>query len=162
MRCLKEHQRNTHRAEGDPFTADGSLQRISARRKDLQAVGTIALFYAVIELLGVTCPIRFLTGISCPGCGMSRAWLAVLRLEWETAFAFHPLFLLPVPAAGLLLFQRRIPRRVFRWGMATICALFLIVYIARLFTPGDIVVVFAPSQGLIWRLISWLLDMGRI
>ena len=128
-------------------------------RKDLQALAAIALFYAVIELLGVTCPIRFLTGVSCPGCGMSRAWLAALRMDWGAAFAFHPLFLLPVPAAGLLLFQRRTPSGLFRWGMGIICALFLIVYIARIITPENTVVEFDPSQGLIWRLGSGLLDM---
>lgn len=128
--------------------------------KDLQALAAVALFYAFIELLGVTCPIRFLTGVSCPGCGMSRAWLAALRLDWQAAFAFHPLFLLPVPAAGLLLFRRRIPKPVFRWSMGFICALFLIVYIARILTPGNTIAVFDPSQGLIWRLASRALRAG--
>lgn len=132
------------------------------RGKDLRALAAIVLFYIIIEMLGVTCPIRFLTGISCPGCGMSRAWLAVLRLDWETAFAFHPLFLLPVPAVGLLLFQRRLPKAVFRWGMGIICVLFIIVYIARLLAPDDTVAVFAPSRGLIGRLISGVLDLGGI
>ena len=47
--------------------------------KDLRALGGIVLFYVVIESLGVTCPILYLTGISCAGCGMSRAWLSLLR-----------------------------------------------------------------------------------
>ena len=132
------------------------------RREDVRALAAIALCYLVIELLGVTCPIRFLTGVSCPGCGMSRAWLAALRLDWSGALAFHPLFLLPVPAAGLLLFQRRLPETAFRWGMGVICGLFIIAYIIRLFTPGNTVVVFAPSQGLIGRLISGILGTGGI
>ena len=45
---------------------------------------------------------------------MSRAWLSLLRGDLAAAFAFHPLFWLPVPAAALLLFQRRLPKRVFR------------------------------------------------
>ena len=49
--------------------------------KDIQALAAVALFYIVIESLGVTCPILFLTGISCAGCGMSRAWLSLLRLD---------------------------------------------------------------------------------
>ena len=60
--------------------------------KDIQALAAVALFYIVIESLGVTCPILFLTGISCAGCGMSRAWLSLLRLDLAGAFAFHPLF----------------------------------------------------------------------
>lgn len=128
-------------------------------RKDVQVLAGIALFYVVIEALGVTCPIRFLTGVSCAGCGMSRAWLAVLRLDLAEAFRFHPLFWLPVPAAGLLLFRRRLPERVFRLGIAVCGVLFLVVYLIRLCRPGEIVA-FAPEQGLLWRLAlavySWM------
>lgn len=62
------------------------------RKNDLQAILIIAAFYAVMELAGITCPIRYLTGISCAGCGMSRAWISLLRLDAASAFAYHPLF----------------------------------------------------------------------
>lgn len=50
-----------------------------------------------VVLLGVLrwgrgCPFRGLTGIPCPGCGMSRAWLAALRLDMTAAFRYHPMF----------------------------------------------------------------------
>lgn len=122
--------------------------------KDLRPLAVIVLFYVVLESLGVTCPILYLTGISCAGCGMSRAWLSLLRGDVAGAFAFHPRFWLPVPAAALLLFQRRIPRRVFRWEMGIVCVLFLLVYLVRLLWLEDTVVVFQPSQGLIGRLVS--------
>lgn len=32
------------------------------------------------------CPFRFFFGISCPGCGMTRALLAALRLDFAAAF----------------------------------------------------------------------------
>ena len=124
------------------------------RVEDLRPLAGIALFYIVIEALGVTCPILFFTGISCAGCGMSRAWMALLRGDWAGAFAFHPLFWLPVPAAALLFFQRRVPKRAFRWGMGIVCVLFLSVYLVRLLVIKDPVVVFQPSRGLIGRLVS--------
>ncbi|MGN0968721.1 MAG: DUF2752 domain-containing protein [Oscillospiraceae bacterium] len=126
------------------------------RRNDIGAILIIAAFYAVMELVGITCPIRFLTGISCAGCGMSRAWLALLRLDFSSAFAYHPLFWLPVPAAVVLLLRRRIPKSLFRLTLAVIVALFLVVYVIRLLSPEDTVVTFAPSQGLIWRLLRRL------
>ena len=43
-------------------------------KTDLKALAAIALLYLAIESLGVTCPILYLTGIACAGCGMSRAW----------------------------------------------------------------------------------------
>lgn len=43
------------------------------------------------------CLFRNISGIPCPGCGMSRAWLAALELDLKAAAAYHPLFwLLPV------------------------------------------------------------------
>ncbi len=127
------------------------------QKNDLRALLAIAALYAAMELAGITCPIRLLTGISCAGCGMSRAWLALFRLDLSGAFAYHPLFWLPVPAAALLLFSRRMPRRAFRAGMAAVVALFLAVYVVRLVSPADAVVTFAPSQGLIGRLLTRLL-----
>lgn len=124
-------------------------------RKDMSALAGIVLFYVLLESLGVTCPIRFLTGISCAGCGMSRAWLSLLRLDLAGALYYHPLFWLPIPAAALLLFHHRLPKRVFTVGLSLCGVLFVLVYFIRLGLPGDIVV-FAPREGLVWRLLSGL------
>lgn len=126
-------------------------------RKDAQALLGILLFYAVIESLGITCPIRFLTGVSCAGCGMSRAWLCLLRLDIAGAFACHPLFWLPLPAAIAFLYRRKLPKAVYTGGAVLVCALFLAVYAVRLFTPDDAIVVWRPEQGLVYRIVSSVL-----
>lgn len=132
----------------------------ATRREDAKVLAGIVLFYVALEALGVTCPIKYFTGISCAGCGMSRAWLALLRLDFSAAFAFHPLVLLPIPAALLLLLQKRLPRRVVSVGLWSCGALFIIVYFIRLALPGD-VVVFAPQTGAIWRFWARLLGGMR-
>ncbi len=48
----------------------------------------------------VLCPFRQLTGLPCPGCGMTRALNALAHGQWELAFSFHPLS--PIVAAGVL------------------------------------------------------------
>lgn len=40
----------------------------------------------------VPCLFRRVTGLICPGCGLSRAWLCAFRLNFVDAFHFHPLF----------------------------------------------------------------------
>lgn len=130
-------------------------------KTDLKALAAIALLYLAIESLGVTCPILYLTGIACAGCGMSRAWLSLLRLDLAGAFAFHPLFWLPVPAAALLLLRRKLPERLFRWGISLVCVLFFSVYLIRLFSPENEIVVFQPAEGLIGRLVSGALAADR-
>lgn len=129
------------------------------KRKDMEALAGIVLFYVVIEALGVTCPILYLTGISCAGCGMSRAWLSLARLDLAGAAAYHPLFWLPPVVLAALLLRRRMPKRLFQGIMAGCGVLFVGVYLVRLLLPGDIVVC-EPSQGLLWRLFQGVL--GRI
>jgi len=36
------------------------------------------------------CPFRQLTGLPCPGCGMTRACLAMLRGNWAAVWKFNP------------------------------------------------------------------------
>jgi hypothetical protein len=46
-------------------------------------------------ITGSVCFVSAVFGVPCPGCGMTRSWLAALRLDFYTAFAMHPLFLYP-------------------------------------------------------------------
>ena len=60
------------------------------RWEDLGALALIALFYIVLEMLfGIGCPFKFLTGISDAGCGMSRAFAAVLRGDFSKIGRAH-------------------------------------------------------------------------
>ncbi|MCI9348543.1 MAG: DUF2752 domain-containing protein [Oscillibacter sp.] len=124
------------------------------KKEDWKALAMIAAFYGLLELWGITCPIKYLTGVSCPGCGMSRAWLSVLRLDLAGAWEYHPLYWLPVPGAALFLLRGRLPAALYRWGIGLICGLFLVVYAVRLLTPGNMIVVFRPQEGLFLRLLG--------
>lgn len=127
-------------------------------KRDLPALAGVVLLYWVLHLLGIGCPIRFVTGISCAGCGMTRAWLCVLALDFPAAFYYHPLWPL-VPAAGLVwLLKAKIPpgiRRVLAYGAVI---LFLAVYLFRLLDPSDPVVTVEPQTGLAARVLSRLIQ----
>lgn len=58
------------------------------------------LFLLVCVVLKLPCPLREGLGIPCPGCGMSRAWLAALQLDFVQAFRMHPMFW-SVPVLGI-------------------------------------------------------------
>ncbi|MBR5280191.1 MAG: DUF2752 domain-containing protein [Clostridia bacterium] len=54
-----------------------------------------ALFAVVLILWYVLlgkCLYVWLWGIQCPGCGMTRAYLALLHLDIKGAFSMHPMF----------------------------------------------------------------------
>ena len=64
------------------------------------AGGGYALFVRLTGI-GIPCPIYALTGLYCPGCGVSRFCLALLQLDLYAALRSNPalFFLLPVGIA---------------------------------------------------------------
>ena len=121
--------------------------------ESVKAILIIAVFYLFIELvLGVTCPILYFTGISCAGCGMSRAWMCLLHFDFAGAFYYHPLFWIPAVGLILLPFWNRIPRKVRTVLMTVVCVLFLSVYIWRMLDMTDTIVVFQPKKGMLSKL----------
>ena len=103
------------------------------------------------------CPIRFFTGISCPGCGMSRALTALLRLDFPLAFEMHPLvFLLPV--AAVIYFARRlIPKKALRLIYTLALILLATVYIIRI-ASGSSIVYADFESGMLFRLFEKLIS----
>lgn len=65
---------------------------------------TYALITVLIIILILSfyrCPFYFLLGIPCPFCGMTRAFLCVLKGDLIEAFYFHPLWPLVI-VAGII------------------------------------------------------------
>jgi|SRR5215204_1886770 len=64
-----------------------------------------------------SCPFRFLTGLQCPGCGITRALHNLLHGHLMTAFTLNPLFVVALPFLIFVLlrytsyaFQQKTPR----------------------------------------------------
>ena len=61
----------------------------------------ITVFIIILILSFYRCPFSFLLGIPCPFCGMTRAFLCVLKGDFIEAFYFHPLWPLVI-VAGII------------------------------------------------------------
>ena len=131
-------------------------------REALLGIGAVVLVYGFFHIVGIGCPIRFLTGISCAGCGMTRAYLSLFKLDFAAAWHYHPLFVLPPIALLLWRCEKRIPVKIYRLSMFTIIGAFLIMYLVRLFDPADTVVVFEPEKGLIYRILAFVGGMINV
>lgn len=79
----------------------------------------LALVAAFLSWLGpvlaetwpILCPFRFLTQLSCPGCGMGRACIALAQGNLAGAWHYHPFAFFLVPLAlGLACSPRRCGR----------------------------------------------------
>ncbi len=84
----------------------GSERRLGKLLVLLGGLLTLGLTYAwAMGRLGRGLPCLFyrLTGLLCPGCGVSRMCMALLRGDWAGAWAANPaICLLALPIAALL------------------------------------------------------------
>lgn len=127
----------------------------------------IIIVYWIFDLVGIGCPIKYISGISCAGCGMTRAWLSVLKLDFSMAFYYHPLFFI-VPIAMLVImlkynalkiphslyYNEKVALKVYNSILILIVLLFITIYIIRIINPNDNVVVIDIKDGFIGRLFT--------
>jgi hypothetical protein len=65
----------------------------------LIALGGLYLYFFEPGKTGFfpSCPFRMLTGLSCPGCGVTRALHQIVHGHFAVAFMLNPLFLISIP-----------------------------------------------------------------
>ena len=136
------------------MSGGNTYKRKSHRRIEvITSVAAVVVLYVILESFGVTCPIKYITGISCAGCGMSRAWISLLHFNIHDAFMYHPLFFLPPVVVIVMLLKSKINIKIYKIIIFTIIIMFAIVYMCRLIWSGDDVVVFEPENNILFRII---------
>lgn len=86
-------------------------QRLRRLCAAVVAVGALGLGYALwvhLTHLSVPCPFHAITGLLCPGCGVTRLCLALLRLDVAAAWQANPVLLALLPLLGGLLGYRAV------------------------------------------------------
>ena len=131
-------------------------RRKNERKELICAVTAVVVLYTAMESIGITCPIKFITGISCAGCGMSRAWISLLHFNIHDAFMYHPLFFLPPVVVIVMLLKSKINIKFYKIFMFTIAGAFVIVYLYRMFIGTGDIVVFEPQNNILFRIIQKL------
>ena len=119
-------------------------------KENLPLVIVIGLIMFVYTRIG--CPFRLFLGICCPGCGMTRALMALLCFDFLGAFSYNPcVYILPI---GLVIFlcRRKIPKTTFNVLMGIGIFLFIGAFIFRLVTGSEYVYI-DPSRGLLFQLL---------
>ncbi|NTV77986.1 MAG: DUF2752 domain-containing protein [Clostridiales bacterium] len=121
----------------------------------LLAVLAVVALYLFLDFVGIGCPIKFVTGIPCAGCGMTRAWFSLMRGDISGAFYYHPLFALPVVfiVVWILRKKEKISSLVYGTILVIGVLIFIAAYIIRLFIP-DAVVEIDIRNGLIGHILK--------
>lgn len=113
----------------------------------------VGVIYILFHFLQIGCPLKFVTGISCPGCGMSRAVWYALHLDFSTAFYYHPLFAIAPILALFFIFEPYINVKLVKISWGLFIAIFLTTYIIRLLTAQNDVVEIDIWSGVVLRLL---------
>lgn len=102
---------------------------------------------ALLYVTHVGCPIKFLTGISCPGCGMTRAWLSAVHGDIHQAIAYHPLFWTVPLVVALLTADPGARSPWTRTTMVLLVLVFVSVWLIRLLLPHDALILSGANYG---------------
>lgn len=126
-------------------------KRISSILMIILILGLLFWFYR--------CPFRFLLGIPCPGCGMTRAFLALFRFNIREAFYAHPLFPVVILIAIYYLLETikiiYFPEKIKKILLVVFALLFLLVYVVRLCQGSEIVQI-CPENSFIYQMITYI------
>lgn len=88
-----------------------------------------------------SCPMVMFTGYPCPGCGLTRAGVALLRGDFALAFSIHP-FIYAIAVWGMFfVWNRYFSEKKSKWvvrGLLLIVVGMIVFYIYRMMTeyPG--------------------------
>ena len=108
------------------------------RIKELKNSLLLTAFYIVVLLIfwyfKVPCLFKHFLGIECPGCGMSRAVLSVIKFDFAAAFGYHPMvWSLPILYLYFLFGGKVFNKKFLDYGILIFIAIgFLINFIAKL------------------------------
>lgn len=96
----------------------------------------------VTRCFGAFCPMVILTGLPCPGCGMTRAILCLFTGRLAEAWQYNPCVYLWLAAAVYVCRERYIcgrPVKGIRWLAGGIAAVMICCYLYRMMTvfPGE-------------------------
>lgn len=137
------------------------LSRIT---KDIKECRIAILAFAGYMLLSTlffheVCPQLIVTGLPCPGCGLTRAGVLLLQGRFLDAFHMHAFIYVWFAFALYFLYNHYIRQRRIKYGMQIIIVLILamlIYYICRM------VMYFPEREPMIWSKHTSLIDVRRL
>lgn len=139
---------------------------LTAKQFNIYVILSFIVLILILYVTGIGCPISFLFGVCCPGCGLTRAYVSLLHMDLYSAFIYHPLFILPPIIFAIYI--SNVNSKIKNFVMAISLILFLVLYLFRIFggifiTNNELFnkisepVYINIKEGFIYKCINYLL-----
>ena len=113
-------------------------------KKEKQIYIITIIIILLLSLLKIyKCPFKYIFGISCPFCGMTRAFISLIKFEIAKSFYYHLLW--PLVLIILIIYTLielkiiKIKKKIIYILLYVFCIINLIYYFYRLFNNSNIV-----------------------
>lgn len=165
MNRVRQKTLNNDMFSGSGFNygQNGGANRAgSGRSRVLSAVIGLLVWGGLFLLTDSLCWFQSLFGVPCPGCGSTRAAIALFQGNFSEAFAYHPLIplslaILPYAVFRDMLKQRWPIKPAEKAGAICVVALFIIVYVIRMVLLFPHTQPMVPVEGALWpRIFRWI------
>ena len=105
-------------------------------KKYLLIIVVAVAYYLICNIFNITCPIKYITGMPCPTCGMTRAMLALVRLDIKGYIEYNPMALFMCLIVFLYLHREHVRsvkiKKWIDWSAVVVLAVNSTVYVLRL------------------------------
>jgi len=139
---------------------------MTSKQSTIYVIISFIVLILILYVTGIGCPIRFLFGVCCPGCGLTRAYVSLLHMDLYSAFIYHPLFILPPIIFAIYI--SNVDNNIKNFVMVASVILFLVLYLFRIFggifiTNNELFnkisepVYINIKEGFIYKCINYLL-----
>lgn len=139
---------------------------MTSKQSTIYVILSFIVLILILYVTGIGCPISFLFGVSCPGCGLTRAYMSLIHMDLKSAFIYHPLFILPPIIFAIYI--SNVNSKIKNFVMAISLILFLVLYLFRIFggifiTNNELFnkisepVYINIKEGFIYKCINYLL-----
>ena len=84
------------------------LKSVSKSAAIILAIGIAYYLFVKITHLGIPCVFNLITGLHCPGCGISRMFISLASLNFKAAFQYNAYVMSVGPIAAIFVLRHYI------------------------------------------------------
>ena len=72
------------------------------------AIGFLYYLLVLLTDFYIPCVFKMITGLKCPGCGITRMIMAIFRLDFSAAFRSNQLLFVALPPMGMIYITKKV------------------------------------------------------